>query len=180
MKGVKGASFGVRFYRRAGTKTVSREVAQTQVANAIESIEELERAMSRAPSAQPSERHSSMTDIPPQNFKFVLKRDEAASIKATNPEKMQAAQTVNAKEKMLWAAARDGDCYKIRVLVMDGVDLDARDAQGRTAINIATQYNRQDALKTLMAAREMRFMAKLGELPETKFFARFKTGTEGH
>ncbi len=45
------------------------------------------------------------------------------------------------KERMLREAAQSGDCYIIRMLVVDGVDLDARDASGRTALNIATQYN---------------------------------------
>jgi hypothetical protein len=83
-----------------------------------------------------------------------------------------------AKERMLREAAMTGDCYIIRNLVMDGVDLDARDASGRTALNIATQFNRKEAIKTLLAAREMRRMAKLGELPDTAFFRRFqKAGT---
>lgn len=85
---------------------------------------------------------------------------------------------VDPKEELLWGAARKGDCYKIRLLVMDGVDLDARDAQGRTAINIAAQYNQQQAMKTLLAAKEMRYMAQIGDLPQTKFFSKFaKTGS---
>ncbi|HEU4837877.1 MAG TPA: ankyrin repeat domain-containing protein [Micavibrio sp.] len=82
-----------------------------------------------------------------------------------------------AKERMLREAAMTGDCYIIRNLVMDGVDLDTRDASGRTALNIATQYNQKEAIKTLLAAREMRRMAKLGELPETSFYGRFKEKT---
>ncbi len=83
-----------------------------------------------------------------------------------------------AKEKILRDAAMAGDCYIIRTLVMEGVDLEARDEQGRTALNIATQYNQADAIKTILAAREMRRMAKLGDLPDTKFFRKFaaKTG----
>lgn len=81
----------------------------------------------------------------------------------------------------LWLAAKNGDCYAIRLLVMDGVDLEARDSQGRTALNIATQYNHKEAVKTLLAAREMRRMATLGELPSSVFFDKFtktvKTGT---
>ncbi len=57
---------------------------------------------------------------------------------------------------------------------MTGVDLDARDDGGRTALNIATQYNRTQAIKTLLAAREMRRMAALGELPKTAFFEKFQ------
>lgn len=78
-----------------------------------------------------------------------------------------------AKERMLREAAQGGDCYIIRMLVMDGVDLDARDASGRTALNIATQYNQAQAIKTILAAKEMRRMAKLGDLPDTAFFRKF-------
>lgn len=88
---------------------------------------------------------------------------------------------VEEKERALWRAARDGDCYKIRVLVIEGVDLDARDSQGRTALNIATQYNMGEAIKTLRAAKEMQAMAKFGELPDTAFFQKFtrvKTGSD--
>ena len=81
------------------------------------------------------------------------------------------------KERMLREAAMTGDCYIIRNLVMDGVDLDARDASWRTALNIATQYNQKEAIKTLLAAREMRRMAQTGELPDTRFYDRFKKKT---
>lgn len=78
-----------------------------------------------------------------------------------------------AKERMLREAAQSGDCYIIRMLVMDGVDLDARDSMGRTALNIATQYKQAQAIKTLLAAKEMRRMARMGDLPDTAFFRKF-------
>lgn len=84
-----------------------------------------------------------------------------------------AAQVGPDLEKLLRHAARAGDCGVIRRLVMQGVDMDARDEGGRTALNIATQYNRTDAIKTLLAGREMRRMAALGELPETGFYKKF-------
>jgi len=79
-----------------------------------------------------------------------------------------------AKEKILRDAAQAGDCYVIRTLVMEGVDLDARDNLGRTALNIATQYNQQGAIKTLLAAKEMRRLAQSGALPDTGFFRKFQ------
>ncbi len=84
------------------------------------------------------------------------------------------------KETALWVAAQNGDCHKIRLLVLEGADLDVRDSYGRTAINIAMQYNQKDAIKTLMAAKEMRKMAKDGALPNMNFFRKLtheKTGT---
>lgn len=98
-----------------------------------------------------------MQDVPDQTIEPAAKAPAA-------PGKMEAA---------LWRAALDGDCYAIRVLVMEGADLEARDSQGRTAINIATQYDRKEALKTLLAAREMKRMAMLGDLPDTSFFRKF-------
>lgn len=228
MKGVKGAGFGVRFYRRSGAKLPVRNAATERndavssalsgPANTAESIDELERVMSRAvetvrriamplepvpvtftvPSAKSGDRgmtgYAVMTAIPsqtdtvlfvpdkdvpatqaPAQDKAAMRRRQAAEVKAL----LQQKTGPGTKELALWSAAKSGDCPRIRVLVLDGVDLDARDAQGRTAINIATQYNRHDALKTLLAAREMRRMAALGELPRTRFFAKFaKTGTE--
>lgn len=180
MKGVKGSSFGVRFYRRAGARVATNEMVETEAANAIESVEELEQAMSRPRSMQ-TEIRTTMTDIPPQNTKFLMKRDTSASVRATSPEKTEVSAKREAQEKALWVAAKSGDCGRIRLLVMEGVDLDARDSQGRTALNIATQYNQQAVIKTLLAAKEMRRMAALGELPKTAFFAKFaKTGTENH
>lgn len=184
MKGVKGASFGVRFYRRAGAKAGVRDMEQAEIANSVEDIEELERAMTmdRTPMSMKTEMVTYMTDIPPQTDRVVLTQETQSSIKATNPFRKRddvAAPQNSAKEQMLFIAAKAGDCAKIRMLVMDGVDLDARDSSGRTAINIATQYSQQNALKTLLAAREMRRMAKLDELPKSSFYNKFgKTGSD--
>lgn len=144
MKKVMGASFGVRFYRRAVPKNAAKETPQDEMGEA-------------------------MKEIPEQQVAQALPEKPAPVF---SPAKI-------AKEKMLREAARTGDCYIIRNLVMDNVDLDARDASGRTALNIATQYNQKDAIKTLLAAREMRRMAKLGELPDTAFYRRFQTSKIG-
>ncbi len=170
MKGVKGASFGVRFYRRADAKSAvkTREEENPEIANSIEDIAALEHAMTN----RKTEITTRMTDIPSQTDKIVLK-DKPASVRATHPQKAEVNARAHVMEQALWMAAKNGDCPKIRVLVMEGVDLEARDPQGRTAINIATQYNRRDALKTLLAAKEMRYMASLGELPKTTFYKKF-------
>ncbi len=90
------------------------------------------------------------------------------------PEDQAIAETTIAKEQALWHATRIGDLAMIRLLVVNGVDLKARDPMGRTAINIATQYRQMESLKTLLAAKQMRRMAALGELPDTNFYRRFK------
>lgn len=121
----------------------------------------------------PKEKGDVMDDIPEQQ--------QPAAAQTPAPAKEQAvfSPAKIAKERMLREAAQAGDCYIIRMLVMDGVDLDARDGAGRTALNIATQYNQAQAIKTLLAAKEMRRMAKMGDLPDTAFFRKFapKTGT---
>lgn len=121
----------------------------------------------------PHGKGDAMTDIPEQQNTAPAQTPPPASEQAIyRPAKI-------AKERMLREAAQSGDCYIIRMLVMDGVDLEARDASGRTALNIATQYNQAQAIKTLLAAKEMRRMAKLGDLPDTAFFRKFapKTGS---
>lgn len=148
MKKVMGASFGVRFYRRAVPKNAAKETPQV-------------------------EKGEAMNDVPEQNIQSALEQTSGRPEPVYSPAKI-------AKEKMLREAAKAGDCYIIRNLVMDGVDLEARDASGRTALNFATQYNQKEAIKTLLAAREMRRLAQIGELPDTAFYRKFqksKTGT---
>jgi hypothetical protein len=68
---------------------------------------------------------------------------------------------MTAQEK-LWAAAARGDQAMIRALVFEDVDFDARDDQDRTAFNIATQYGHPAAAQTILAARQMKEMQKMG------------------
>ncbi len=150
MKKVQGVSFGVRFYRRGVARTVIKDVAQD------------------TPQPVEQETQTKMTDIPEQ-----ISSVSVASAPSKKPESAL-------KEKALWMAAKEGDCYAIRLLVMDGADLDARDPQGRTAINIATQYNQKQALKTLLAAKEMRRLASVGDLPKSAFFEKFKNSKTGN
>lgn len=69
-------------------------------------------------------------------------------------------------QEKLWKAAEEGDCGAIRYLVMNGADIGARDPLERTALNIATQYGHVEAVKTLLAAKRMKFMMALGLSPE--------------
>lgn len=148
MKKVMGGNFSVRFARRG----LSKPTPQKEEARAI-ILEQIAGAKEGLPdiiAPMPVEKVSSI--------KPALKP-------GPNTEMMEA---------MLRAAAFYGDCALIRRLVMQGVDLDARDGAGRTAFHIASQYANHDAMKTLLSAREMRRMAKLGDLPDTKFYRRFK------
>lgn len=68
----------------------------------------------------------------------------------------------NEMQKALWTAAKKGDKEKIRMLVVAGANVMATDEEGRTALNIASQYGQADAYKTLLAAREMQELMKAG------------------
>lgn len=67
---------------------------------------------------------------------------------------------MTAQEK-LWKAAMTGDKATIRALVFEDIDFDARDEEGRTAFNIATQFGQTDTAQTILAARQMRFVQNL-------------------
>lgn len=69
---------------------------------------------------------------------------------------------MNSAQKKLWQAARTGDKTAIRAMVFDDVDFDARDDEDRTAFNIATQYGHHDAAKTILAAKQMKIMQRMG------------------
>jgi ankyrin repeat protein len=65
-------------------------------------------------------------------------------------------------QDQLWQAAARGDKAAIRALALANVDFDARDAEDRTAFNIATQYGHHDAAKTILAAKQMKMMQAMG------------------
>ena len=62
----------------------------------------------------------------------------------------------------LWKAAKEGRTTEVRKLVVAGADVGMRDDQGRTAMNIASQYGHAETYRTLMAAREMQSMIHAG------------------
>ncbi|MGZ9097385.1 MAG: ankyrin repeat domain-containing protein [Micavibrio sp.] len=62
----------------------------------------------------------------------------------------------------LFKAAAKGDKATIRALVFDDIDFDARDEEGRTAFNIATQFRHSDTAQTILAAKQMKTMQNLG------------------
>lgn len=64
--------------------------------------------------------------------------------------------------EQLREAARSGDCAKIRLLVMSGADVDVRDEEGWTAFNIATAAGQNQAATTLLAARQLSYIRKMG------------------
>lgn len=67
-------------------------------------------------------------------------------------------------QQKLWAAAARGDSGAVRVLVMNGVDIDARNEDGFTAYSLATQHGHLNTALTILAARNMAYEAKLGFL----------------
>lgn len=64
--------------------------------------------------------------------------------------------------EQLHKAARAGDCARIRLLVMSGADVDARDEEGWTAFNIATSAGHPQAATTILAARQISYIRQLG------------------
>lgn len=64
--------------------------------------------------------------------------------------------------QQLREAARVGDCAKIRLLIMSGADINARDEDGWTAFNFATSYGYSRAATTLLAARQLTYIRQLG------------------
>ena len=77
-------------------------------------------------------------------------------------------------QKQLWQAAEKGDCGQIRIAIVNGADIDARDDQGRTARNIASQYGHVEALKTLTAAKQMMFFAEQEGSEEQNFIQKVR------
>ena len=73
--------------------------------------------------------------------------------------------TISNQDK-LFAAARCGDNATIRQLAFSDVDFGARDEKGRTPFNLATQYGHADTAKTILAAKEMKYMQQLGLVGE--------------
>ena len=78
-------------------------------------------------------------------------------------------------EDLLRSAAKEGDCYTIRRLVLAGADIDSKDENGFSALNYAAAEKQLGAMKTLMAAKEMRAYADKGAVPENFFWAKTKT-----
>ncbi len=161
MKGVRGQNFSVRFTRRG--MAVAPSVTET-------SAQDTARAEPVIKAPEPVQE-----PVKTQATDDIFATVAAMAKDAARQRKEADSAHDRSLEKLLRLAAYAGDCGAIRRLVMEGADLDARDKAGRTALNIATQYNKTDAIKTILAAREMRRMAALGELPETSFFKKFKT-----
>lgn len=59
-------------------------------------------------------------------------------------------------------AAATGDTATMRDLIVRGIDIEMRDADERTALNIASQYGHTDAMTTILAARQMQFLKSIG------------------
>lgn len=167
MKKVQGESFRVRFYRRGVAKMSSKKNMSERVDRETPQDNALQEALM----------DNTLVLCKDDIVEAAVKKEIHLCAEHTTPREEQVkaqGREEGLKEKALWMAAKNGDCYAIRVLVMGGVDLEARDAQGRTAVHIAAQYNQKDALKTLMAAKEMRRMSAYGELPNGAFFDKFK------
>lgn len=83
---------------------------------------------------------------------------------------MRITADTEAMQKQFWDAAARGDTGAVRMLVMAGIDIDARNADGFTAFNLATMHGHTDTALTILAGREFRFMQALEDqaLPDQK------------
>ena len=68
-------------------------------------------------------------------------------------------------QQKLWDAASRGDNAMVRILAASGVDLNARNEDGFTAYNLATQKGHFNTALVILAARDMAYEAKLGFAP---------------
>lgn len=68
-------------------------------------------------------------------------------------------------QEKLWRAAERGDAMTVRTLFIEGVDFDARNEDGFTAFNLATQNGHHEVAMTILAAREMQYAQKIGQDP---------------
>lgn len=75
-----------------------------------------------------------------------------------------ATQTANTDDvASIWfRAAETGDTTAMRDLIVRGIDIDMRDGVGRNAMNIASQYGHTDAMTTILAARQMKYLRNMG------------------
>jgi hypothetical protein len=64
-------------------------------------------------------------------------------------------------QRKLWDAAARGDTPAVRMLVMAGIDIDARNGDGFTAFNLATMNGHHDTALTILAGREFRYAQAL-------------------
>ena len=68
-------------------------------------------------------------------------------------------------QQKLWDAAARGDNAMVRILAAGGVDLNARNEDGFTAYNLATQNGHFNTALVILAARDLAYEAKLGFAP---------------
>ncbi len=64
-------------------------------------------------------------------------------------------------------AAHAGDIATIRMMIVEGVDVDMRDDMERTAFHIAAQQSNTDIMTAILAGRKMRRLQALGLDPFT-------------
>ncbi len=76
--------------------------------------------------------------------------------------------TSHTLEQQLWDAAGRGDSATVRMLVLKGVDLNARNEDGFTAYNLATQKGHVNTALTILAARNVAYETRLGFTPSIR------------
>ena len=84
----------------------------------------------------------SSTLIPPSQIQ--------PSYDITNPKSEQLQRTANQRQGLL-EAARTGDDIQTEILLNEGADINSRDADGRTALHLASQNGNIDVARVLLA-----------------------------
>lgn len=63
----------------------------------------------------------------------------------------------------LWEAASRGDSAAVRMLAMNGVDVDVRNPDGFTAYNLATRNGHYNTALIILTARQMKYLGQAGQ-----------------
>ncbi len=68
----------------------------------------------------------------------------------------------NTTDNLWFQAAAMGDIGAVRSMIVDGINVNMRDEQGRTAFHIASERGYTDVMTTILAAKKMDYLRQMG------------------